>query len=71
MLRHLSSLLYRQTSGHDCVLQRATPIEVHVGAAATIVIYSLDATLSPPVQLVGKQATLPINDSWHLNSWPD
>ena len=50
MLRHLSSLLYRQTSGQACVLQRATPIQVHVDAAATVDIYSLEAKLSPPVQ---------------------
>jgi hypothetical protein len=29
---------------------------VHVGAAATVVIYSLDATLSPPVQRVSRPA---------------
>jgi hypothetical protein len=52
MLRHLSSLLYRQTNAQECVLQRATPIELHVGAAATVVIHSLDASLSPPVQRV-------------------
>ena len=49
MLRHLSSLLYRQTSGHACVLHRSTSFEVRVGAAATVVIYSLDTYLSPPV----------------------
>jgi carbon monoxide dehydrogenase subunit G len=49
MLRHLSSLLYRQTSGHASVLQRATSIQVHVDAAATVVNYSLEAKLSPPV----------------------
>jgi hypothetical protein len=33
-------------------LQRATPINVHVGAAATVVTYSLDASLSPPVHRI-------------------
>jgi len=47
----------------ECVLQRATPIKVHVGAAATVVIYSLEAKLSPPVQRSGKQPLLAINDS--------
>ena len=50
MLRLLCSLLYQQTSGQACFLKRATPIYVNVGAAATVVIYSLDASMSPPVQ---------------------
>jgi len=57
MLRHLSSLLYRQTSGKTCVLQRATPIQLHVDAAATVVIYSLEAKLSPPGQRVSRAAS--------------
>lgn len=43
---------------------------MHVDAAATVVIYSLEAKLSPPVQRVGTKPTLPINDSWHLSSGP-
>ncbi|MEI7462670.1 MAG: hypothetical protein WCK15_24985 [Pirellula sp.] len=34
-------------------MKRATPIKVHVGAAATVVIYSLDALMTPPVQRGG------------------
>jgi hypothetical protein len=34
-------------------LKRATSFEVRVGAAATVVIYSLDALMSPPVQRGG------------------
>jgi hypothetical protein len=41
-------------------LKRATPIYVNVGAAATVVIYSLDASMSPPVQrgIIREESTL-------------
>ncbi|MFN9416287.1 MAG: hypothetical protein ACK56W_07145 [Pirellula sp.] len=45
-----ASLLYRQTSGQACVLKRATSATVRCGAATTVVVHSLDASLSPPVQ---------------------
>lgn len=48
--RYFTSLLHRQASGQECVLQRATPIEVHVDAAATVETFSLEAVESPPVQ---------------------
>ena len=39
-----------QTSGHEGVLKRAVSIQVRYDAAATVVIYSLEAVMSPPVQ---------------------
>ncbi|MCE3018782.1 MAG: hypothetical protein ACK56W_01935 [Pirellula sp.] len=45
-----TSYLYGQTSGQACVLQRATSATVRCGATATVVVHSLDASLSPPVQ---------------------
>ncbi len=55
--RICTSLPYRQTSGHKCVLQRATSIQVRVDAVATVVIYSFEAIVSPPVQREGKSST--------------
>jgi hypothetical protein len=45
-----TSLRVRQISGQACVLQRATSATVRCGAAATVVVHSLDASLWPPVQ---------------------
>ena len=51
-----SSLRCGQTSCHECVLKWATPIHGRVDAAATVVTYSLEATLSSPVQRDGKSS---------------
>jgi hypothetical protein len=51
--RRFHFVLYGQTIGQECVLKRATSFDVRVGAAATVVIYSLDALMSPPVQRGG------------------
>jgi hypothetical protein len=53
--RICSSFPDRQTSGQKCVLQRTTSIQVHVDAVATVVIYSLETIMSPPVQRVFRE----------------
>jgi hypothetical protein len=50
-----SSLPFGQTSGQDSVLQRTTSIQVHVDAVATVVIYSLETIMSPPVHRVFRE----------------
>ena len=54
--RRFHFVLSGQTSGQECVLQRATSIQVRVVAAATVVTYSLEAYQSPPVQRGGKSS---------------
>jgi hypothetical protein len=48
--------LVEQTSGQEGVLKRATSIMVADNAVATVVVYSLEAFMSPPVQRYGKSA---------------
>ena len=51
-----------QTNEQECVVQRATSIQVRVGAAATVDTFSLVAVVSPPVQRVFR-AALPRENS--------
>ena len=47
-------VLVEQTSGQEGVLKRATSIMVADNAVATVVVYSLEAFMSPPVKCYGK-----------------
>jgi len=49
-------VLVEQTSGREGVLKRATSIMVADNAVATVVVYSLEEFMSPPVQRYGKSA---------------